>query len=416
MARPTPGKQYTIVTGDNLTKIATIAYGDGTKWPKIYNANQTRLKSGDPNLIFPGEVILIPKLSELKNLEDGDIVEKEGRDKVRMIINDTDIPFQAISIFRTMDTAADGWESSIGWNPGDDENIDAATKPYGYQNASIYIGGKIIINGSLYDVTPTLDNNKRGKNLVGWSFTADAIDSTIKPPYEVSNYTLRQRAKDLIEPFGISIKWSIDDDLKFDKMTASPTDTVFSHLLKYAKQRGVLISSTKTGDLEFLRANTGGESVGTIEEGEQGFLEYTAKFEGRKRFNAYKAIGQSPGSNSKFEIAKDDSVPKSRMKTFNNPDTTKGDLKSAAEWERSKQLADALTIPFNATGFYAPNDELFQENTIITVKSPVLSIKKGFNFLIKRVNYTLENGGRSTKLSLVPPQVYTGEQIPDIFI
>ena len=411
-------KQYTVKSGDTLSKIAGEQYGQTEKWTTIYKANQTTLKSGDPNLIFPGEVIIIPELSErvkLKNEQIAKSLENADKNSYKLIINDLKIPVQAFTITRTMDTAADGWTASIAWTPGLDTNLDEATKMKKYHDASFYLGGVLQINGSLYGVKQKKDNSSITKELVGWSFTADAIDSTIKPPYEVSKYTLKQRATDLIDPLGIGIQWDIDDDLKFDKITASPEDTIFKHLLKYAKQKGVLISSTPVGDLQFLRANVDGESVGTIEESQQGFLNYEISFDGRKLFNSYKAIGQSPKSGSKFEIAKDDSVPKSRMLTFKSPDSSEGDLKGSAEWRRSSQLATTLTQSFIATSWYAPNNELWQENTIVTVKSPSLSLDTGFDFLIKRVTFKLDNNGRTADLSLVPPQVYSGEIIPDIF-
>ena len=415
---PTAGKQYKIKPGDELNKIASIAYGQPDLWPKIYNANQTTLKSNDPDLIFPGEIILIPSLTELTKLKNERIkktLEKQGKDSIKLIIGDFDVKFQEISITRTMDTCADGWQASIAWNPGEDENLDRITKPYSYENASIYLGGNLIINGSLYSITPTLTDSQRGKLLEGWSFTADAIDSSIKPPYEVTKTSLKQRAEQLVSAFGISVVWDLDDDLIFDKMTAGASDTVFEHLLKYAKQKGKLISSTPEGNMHFIEANTKGQSVGTITDGEDGFLEYSAKFDGRKRFNSYKAIGQSPKSSKKFEIAKDDQVPKSRMTTFNNPDSTEGDLKKSAEWQRSISMVEALTIPFTATSFYAPNGERWQENTIVTVKSKILSIPEGFNFLIKRIEYNKSASGNTTKLDLVPPQVYSGDPLPDIF-
>lgn len=416
---PTPGKQYTVVDGDFLENIAFRAYGDKTKWKTIHAANTSVLRSGDPNLIFPDEVIFIPLLAErqkLKNDKIKKIYEGDGPDKVRLILNDSVIPVQSLSVTRPMDTAADGFTASIAWTPGLDEKLDEATKPYGYQNASVYIGGILKLNGTLYNTLPTLSENKRGKDLEGFSFTVDSIDSTFQPPYEFSNVTLRQKAIDLFEPDGLSVEWEIDDDLKFDKMTASPTDTKFTFLLKYAKQKGVLISSSPIGNPVFLRANVNGKSVGTIEEGSQGVLEFKTKFDGRKRYNTYKAIGQSPKKSSKSAIAKDNKVPKSRMMTFNNPDSTDGDLKGAAEWRRSSQLSEALTIPFVATGYYAPNGEQWKENTIVTVKSKIISIPNGFDFLIKRVAFKYGDGGRTTELSLVPPQVYSGEEIPDIFM
>jgi nucleoid-associated protein YgaU len=45
--------------GSSLWSIALIEYGNGSKWPCIYNANQG-LIGPNPNLIHPGQVLQIP--------------------------------------------------------------------------------------------------------------------------------------------------------------------------------------------------------------------------------------------------------------------------------------------------------------------------------------------------------------------
>lgn len=52
--------QYTIVSGDTLSGIALRAYGDASRWPAIYAANAAAI-GGDPDLIFPGTVLTLPK-------------------------------------------------------------------------------------------------------------------------------------------------------------------------------------------------------------------------------------------------------------------------------------------------------------------------------------------------------------------
>jgi nucleoid-associated protein YgaU len=54
--------RYTVVDGDWLSKIAGMrkVYHDGSKWPWIYEANMDKIS--DPNLIYPGWVLLIPTL------------------------------------------------------------------------------------------------------------------------------------------------------------------------------------------------------------------------------------------------------------------------------------------------------------------------------------------------------------------
>lgn len=54
---------YTVVRGDTLWEIAEAAYGDGTQWVKILNANIGSvgfLPNGQQALIVPGQVLVLP--------------------------------------------------------------------------------------------------------------------------------------------------------------------------------------------------------------------------------------------------------------------------------------------------------------------------------------------------------------------
>ena len=51
-------RTHTIVPGDNLWNLSTQYYGDGTRYMEIFNASNFR--SGNPSLIFPGEIAVIP--------------------------------------------------------------------------------------------------------------------------------------------------------------------------------------------------------------------------------------------------------------------------------------------------------------------------------------------------------------------
>jgi LysM repeat protein len=50
---------YVIEKGDSLWKIAKAHLGDGNKWPKLFEANKEVIL--DPDKIFPGQKIRIPK-------------------------------------------------------------------------------------------------------------------------------------------------------------------------------------------------------------------------------------------------------------------------------------------------------------------------------------------------------------------
>jgi len=58
--------RYTVKSGDYLYKIAAdpIVYHDGSMWPIIYEANTDKISN--PNLIYPGWVLMIPGLKDWK--------------------------------------------------------------------------------------------------------------------------------------------------------------------------------------------------------------------------------------------------------------------------------------------------------------------------------------------------------------
>ncbi len=49
---------YTVVPGDTLWGISARFLGNGARWKEIYEANRDKIKS--PNLIYPGQVFIIP--------------------------------------------------------------------------------------------------------------------------------------------------------------------------------------------------------------------------------------------------------------------------------------------------------------------------------------------------------------------
>jgi nucleoid-associated protein YgaU len=49
---------YTVKRGDTLSAIAKTYYKDASKYPRIFEANRPML--GDPNKIYPGQVLRIP--------------------------------------------------------------------------------------------------------------------------------------------------------------------------------------------------------------------------------------------------------------------------------------------------------------------------------------------------------------------
>ncbi len=58
---PAEPQTYTVVKGDCLWNIAKAFYGNGALYTIIYNANKDVI-GGNPNLIYPGQVLTIPAI------------------------------------------------------------------------------------------------------------------------------------------------------------------------------------------------------------------------------------------------------------------------------------------------------------------------------------------------------------------
>ncbi len=53
---------HTVVSGDSLSKIAKVYYGNAMKYPEIFEANKPMLTH--PDKIYPGQVLRIPVLEQ----------------------------------------------------------------------------------------------------------------------------------------------------------------------------------------------------------------------------------------------------------------------------------------------------------------------------------------------------------------
>jgi nucleoid-associated protein YgaU len=60
-------RYYTVVPGDNLSKIAWKYYGNEFKWPVIYEANRPVIGK-NPDMIQPGQRFLIPDLPVVRGM------------------------------------------------------------------------------------------------------------------------------------------------------------------------------------------------------------------------------------------------------------------------------------------------------------------------------------------------------------
>ena len=97
------GQSYTIRKGDTLWGIAKSKYGNGGLWSEIWNNNRGNLRSGNPNLIYPGEVIRLDTggYTGEWNSADGKLAMLHQKELV-LNAQDTENILSAVSMMRNM--------------------------------------------------------------------------------------------------------------------------------------------------------------------------------------------------------------------------------------------------------------------------------------------------------------------------
>ena len=395
MSKPTAGKPYTVVSGDTVERIASIAYGDASRANEIVRANQFKSISAGDVIIIPGDV------DEYESYEDG----------LSLVIAGVSVKTESMRISRSLDSIAGGWSAVISWSPGSDLSLDAVIRPWSFAPASVFVNGELVISGRIYRTITSLSNRQQA-TLYGWSRSVDLVDSTLAPPYESNDITLFQRVKDVAGVFNLNVVSMLDVDGVFDRVTVKPNELAGRHLLSLASQRGVLISSNEKSDIVLFKIEDDAP-VDAIKEGDKRFSGFSGDFDSRRRFNAYRVVSQSPGKSSNAYVSIDSSIPVTRATTITAGDVYDGETKQAAEWARSKAIADSIEIPIIATGFTNYDGKIWHPGQLVTLQSPTIFINEPYTMVIKSVEMTQSSGGDKTRLALVPPFVYRGSAIEE---
>ena len=56
------GGSRVVARGDSLWTLSRLAYGDGNRYAVIFNANREKIRN--PNLIYPGQTVVLPQKTQ----------------------------------------------------------------------------------------------------------------------------------------------------------------------------------------------------------------------------------------------------------------------------------------------------------------------------------------------------------------
>lgn len=312
------------------------------------------------------------------------------------------------------------------------------------KQVTITIDGEIWLIGWVDDVMPDASVGQNGVVITGRDMTGDLVDCPPDPrgKHEYRDISLTEFAEKLCSPFGIKVRCDTDVSPNFDKMTVEAGETVLSALSKYAKQRGVLITTDRVGTLVITRSGQE-RAAGSIQFPGNNVTRLRGSFSARERFSDYFVKGQSEKNGGKrgksaaldATAAPLESAPSQPAPATSDPEdepegagalvmghardpevtrwrpfiamartkATSFDAQRQAEWEMRTRRGKGDKEDYSWPEFRA-NGQLWKPNTITDVVDAYSNIDR--DMLVAGVRVSYGERGVRTGLRLTGPEAY----------
>ncbi len=307
----------------------------------------------------------------------------------------------------------------------------------------ITIDGEPWLNGWVDDVLPEAGKIANSVTIVGRDFACDLVDCPPDPrgKHEYRDITLTEFAEKICKPFGVKVRAEVDVSPKFDKCVVEAGETVMSAIAKYAKQRGVLVTSDRIDTIVITRSGLERAADGVRFPGN--VVRGRGSFSARERFSHYFVKGQSEkngGKRSKtpaldatseplesapeqpapatdapedvaegagalvMGLAEDKEVTRWRPHiSMARTKATAFDAQRQAEWEMRTRRGKGDKEDYAYRGFRA-NGQLWKPNTLADVQDSFALIDR--DMLIAGVRLTYDARGEATRLRMTGPEAY----------
>lgn len=419
MAKPTPGNNYTVVAETSFEEISTEAYGQ----PKFAADIRTSNRVSPLSAPYPGQELFIPfqdseySTTIIQEIASGGPgfskkeIEQSDPFKWDIMIGGDKVLFTGLKFIRSLSNACYETVAELPWNryqmTGDaSQRLIKNLRPYSYVEAKVYLGGYRMMTGHVFETRSKKSANGISKTITICSKTAHLVDSTMIAPLQFREMTLRQIAEKVCKRFDIEVAWFASDKKVFKRVKSEDGEKCFDFLVRLAKQRGVLFGCDEDQRLTASDTDEDYTHVGALTDLEAHWEDHEFVANGRQRFSLYTAKSKE-GKHGNVSTVHDLNVPYGRSTSVTAEDCHDGDMKRAAEWHRSKVLAESLAQPLEIRGYLAPDKDYWKEGLLIDVCSEIMEIDEGYTFLIDSV--TMTSGSRETTgLVLVPPGLYSG--------
>ncbi len=323
-----------------------------------------------------------------------------------------------ISIGMAIDQVADTFSLSLPYDPARSD-LRQVFRPFGYERVEVRLDDELLITGRVDKVSASVGAGERMLTVEGRSLTAALVDCSHADKPEYSALFLSTIAKQACKPFGLLVRADADSRAAIEIARPEYGQTPADFLGSLAAPRNLLLNSSYDGKLVISSATaiTKRAAVAALVEGEQPLLNVSASFDGSRRFSLYRVATQFAGASDKAGEAADSGVPiyRPRFSAVADADSdsaTETGLTATARRARTAGYASAVAVSCTLAGWRRPDGARWAERQAVTLKAPGAMLPTEARYIIAGCTLKLEEGGQTTDLRLVLPELYAG-QMPE---
>ena len=306
----------------------------------------------------------------------------------------------------------------------------------------VYIGDNLICSGYIDQAAVSYDSGQIAVQVSGRSKTCDLVDCCPAPPgtsipslqrswasqppedaqpsavasavWTWQGCTVEQIITELAAPYGISVRvLSSELASKLTNFTVTPGQTVFQCIQKLVTIANLVVCDDEQGSLVIAEPGSAGFATDALVSGAN-ILSAEAANDVSQLMSSYQVLGQHQGGDditpsdscSDEGLTADSAVGRPRFLTIVDAgqQTSIDQCQQQADFEAAYRLAQSQKFTVTVQGWTQSTGELWKINSLVQVDDSI--IDRHGQFLITDADYSLDDGGSLTRLTLMPLEGY----------
>jgi prophage tail gpP-like protein len=309
------------------------------------------------------------------------------------------------------------------WHPWRSDYRDKF-RPFSFAPVEVDVGSERLFTGTMVEVIP--DVSAASQSVTVSAYSRPAILEDVDPPintlpFEANGLSLRQIAEQFCRPFGIPVVFNAPDTAPFKRINtrsrkvdgrADADQKVQEFLAELARQRALIISSTKKGELLFTQSVRPGNPVARFVEGDPPLVSARVSFNPQSYYDEITGFTSAKRGRvgAKYtERLRRLSGGVMRTLNFRLDDSEKGHAPAAVRAKLGRMLGNVVSYVVNIPTWRDPSGKLWEPNTTVTLQSDGAMVYAETELLVRDVYLKQSHGEQTASLGLVLPGAFSGE-------